>query len=55
MHIFNNLLTKYCKLFGHPSCASLTIVDTFILAAVGALVAFALVRLVKWFYRGISR
>jgi len=51
----NNLLTSYCKLFGFSSCTGLTVVETFFLAAVGALVAFAIVRLIKWFYRGISR
>jgi hypothetical protein len=55
MYIFNSLLTKYCQLIGYSSCSNLTVLDTFFLAAVGALVAFAFVRLVKWFYRGISR
>jgi hypothetical protein len=55
MYIFNSFLTEYCKLFGFSSCIGLTVVETFFLAAVGALVAFALVRLIKWFYRGISR
>ena len=55
MYVINNFLTWYCKLFGFSSCTGLTVVETFFLAAVGALVVFALIRVLKWFYRGISR
>jgi hypothetical protein len=54
MYIINNFLNGYCRLFGFSSCTGLTVVETFFLAAVGALIAFAIVRVVKWFYRGIS-
>lgn len=53
MDIINNLLTRYCQLFGYASCSNLSWVEILVLLAISIFAMAVIFRLLRWIFKGI--